>query len=74
MYYNYRKGIAYGKSCGVALKERRFENFDQMAKAHGYSQAQIDIAVQNFVHVVSPQSYGFWERVKIGFDFIRGKI
>ena len=71
---NYSRVIEYGKKVGVRVDERSFRDFGILAEAHGYSQTQSDVALQYFLHVVSPMTYGVVKRIKIGLKFIAGKI
>ena len=77
MNYSYSKGAAYAKSLGLEWQEKWVENFDQMAAAHGFTQAQIDLAVQHHLvitaHAWHPKIYKFSERLKIAAWFIFGR-
>ena len=76
MNYSYDKAKAYAQSIGIEWQEKQFENFDQMAAAHGFSQSQVDIAVQNcLVSIASSwdsKVYSLKQRIKIAAKFILG--
>ena len=78
MNYDYSKAESYAKHIGLEFDITHAENFDQMAKAHGFTQAQVDIAAQHHLwltaHAWNPKTYPFKQRLKIAGHFIIGKI
>ena len=77
MNYNYSGAAAYAKAIGVEFFESWVENFDQQAQAFGFSQAQVDIAMQHHLwHVkflFSPKTYNFKQRLMLAGHFLFGR-
>lgn len=77
MNYNYEGSRQYAESLGVTFKEQWFENFDQQAKAMGFSQAQVSVSIQNHLWVVrkkllNPKEYVFKDKVKMALKLLLG--
>lgn len=77
LYYNYTAAEAYAKSCGLALQPERVAEFDKLASAHAFTQAQVDIAMQVHIRHVAflfqPKSYGWKQRIVLALHFLFGR-
>lgn len=75
--FNYESGIAYAKKLGLTWIPEWVEDFDQQAAAHGYTQAQVDLAIQHHLqqvkHLFSTSTYTFRQRVLLALHFIFGR-
>jgi len=76
MHYDYHKSAAYSKQIGLTWSAHHVENFDQMAKAHGFTQAQVDIALQhhlwNVRQVMVREHYGMRKRIALALYYLFG--
>jgi hypothetical protein len=74
MNFNYSQWPDYCKKNGLVWIPEWVENFDQLAKAHGYTQAQVDIAIQAHLvqikHLFTPTIYTFKQRIALAFHFL----
>lgn len=77
MKFNYSASEAYAKSCGLALEHNRLAEFDQLAAAHGFTQSQVDVAMQVHIRHVAwlfnPKNYTFKQRIMLALYFLFGK-
>ena len=75
--YNYEVWPDYCKAHGLIWIPEWVENFDQLAKAHGYTQAQVDIAIQSHLvqveHLFSPKTYNWKQRILLALWFLFGR-
>lgn len=77
MNYNYTAAEAYAKACGLVLQQERLAEFDQLSFAHGFSQAQVDVAMQihlrHVAFIMLPSSYTFKQRIMLALYFLFGR-
>ena len=78
MNYDYSSGEKYAKACGLIWMQEWVEGFDELAKAHGFTQAQVDVAIQSHLYNVSkflfnPKTYTFKPRVLLASWFLFGR-
>lgn len=75
--YNYTDAEAYAKACGIFLLPDKLLEFDQMAQAHGFSQAQVNVAIQIHIRHVSwlfdPKNYSLKQRIALALWFLFGR-
>lgn len=77
MKYNYSAGEEYAKQCGLSWKPEWVTEFDQMAAAHDFTQAQVDVAVHLYLwqlatRIFNVKSYSLKERFMLAFYFLTG--
>lgn len=77
MNYNYKSAEDYAKACGLVLQQERLAEFDQLAFAHGFSQAQVDVAMQihlrHVAFILLPSSYTLKQRILLALHFLFGR-
>lgn len=75
--YSYTQWPIYCKEHGLVWVSEWVENFDQLAKAHNFTQAQVDIAVQCHLaqveHLFTPANYTWSQRMCLVLWFIFGR-
>lgn len=75
--YNYTAAETYAKSCGILLQTERLDEFDKLAAAHAFTQAQVDIAMQCHIRNVALAfyvgTYTWKQRIMIALNFLFGR-
>ena len=78
MNYDYSGARDYAKSLKLFFIESWVEDFDQQAKAFGFTQAQVDMGLQHHLiqvrHLFTPQIYTWKERIMLALFFLFGKV
>lgn len=77
--YNFTASETYAKSLGIFLLPDKVVEFDQLAAAHGFTQAQVDVAMQMHIRhiawLLTPKSYNWKQRFALAFHFLfRSKL
>ena len=76
MNYNFSAAESYAKSCNLSLLPEKIAEFDQLASAHGFTQAQVDIAMQLHIRQTAwnfyPGNYSLKKRIKLALHFLFG--
>lgn len=74
MTYNFTSAEAYAKSHGIFLLPDKVAEFDQIATAHGFTQAQVDVAMQMHIRhiawIMNPKTYSYKQRLMLAFHFL----
>lgn len=77
MKFNYSNAEVYAKSCGLVLQAERLQEFDQLAAAHGFTQSQVDVAMQIHIRHIAwlfnPKNYTFKQRILVALYFLFGR-
>ena len=78
MNYNYSGVEKYARNIGVVWHSKWFAPFDEQAKVFGFTQAQIDVALQHHLwnvknRIFNPKEYAFKDRIKIAASFLIGR-
>lgn len=72
--YDYSSAEAYAKSLGLVFLKDWAVDFDQQAKAFGFTQAQVDMACQHHLihlsHVLNPKIYTWKQRLGLAAHYI----
>lgn len=77
MNFDYSFGEDYAKKLGLNWWPEWVVYFDQQAGAHGFTQSQVDIAIQHHLwqvrHIFDARSYSFRQRLYLALHFLIGK-
>ena len=78
MNFNYEASKDYAEKIGLIWKPEWLSEFDALAAAHNFTQAQVDIALQCHSYITryrlfNPKSYTLRQRFLLAFYLIFGK-
>ena len=77
MNYDYTDIEAYAKKEGIYLLPDKLDEFDQMARAHSFSQAQVSVAMQIHIKHISwifnPKNFPLKMRIGLALHFLFGR-